>query len=67
MARGDFAERSDIDFLVDLDEDRGLFDLGGLLMDLPDLLDVDVDVDVTTASGLRPRVAERVLADTVDL
>lgn len=51
--------------LVDLDEGRGLFDLGGLLMDLRDLL--GCDVDVTTEAGLRPRVAERVLADAVEL
>ncbi len=56
---------SDVDFLVDLDADRSLFDLGGLLMDLRDLL--QRDVDVVTESGLRPRVAQRVLADAVEL
>lgn len=65
VARGDSSETSDIDFLVDLDEQRSLFDLGGLLMDLRELL--GCDVDVTTEAGLRPRVAERVLADAVDL
>lgn len=65
VARGDAADSSDVDFLVDLDPDRGLFDLGGLLMDLRDLL--GHDVDVVTEAGLRPRVAERVLADAVEL
>ncbi len=65
VARGDATESSDIDFLVDLDSDRGLFDLGGLLMDLRDLL--DHDVDVVTEAGLRPRVAERVMADAIEL
>jgi len=65
VARGDATEASDIDFLVDLDSDRGLFDLGGLLMDLRDLL--DHDVDVVTEAGLRPRVAERVMADAIEL
>lgn len=65
VARGDAAEASDIDFLVDLEAGRGLLDLGGLLMDLRDLL--GHDVDVTTGAGLRPRVAERVLADAIDL
>ncbi len=65
VARGDSSVGSDVDFLVQLDEQRGLFDLGGLLMDLQDLL--GCDVDVTTEAGLRPRVAERVLADAVDL
>ena len=65
VARGDATESSDIDFLVDLESGRGLFDLGGLLMDLRDLL--GHDVDVVTQAGLRPRVAERVLADAIDL
>ena len=65
VARGDATHSSDIDFLVDLDAGRGLLDLGGLLMDLRDLL--GHDVDVTTEAGLRPLVAHRVLADVVDL
>ena len=55
VARGDATEASDIDFLVDLDEGRNLLDLGGLLMDLRDLL--GHDVEVVTESGLRPRSA----------
>ena len=65
VARGDATETSDIDFLVDLDDDRGLFDLGGLLMDLQELL--GHNVDVVTEAGLRSRVAQRVLDDAVDL
>jgi predicted nucleotidyltransferase len=65
VARGDATETSDVDFLVDLEPGRGLMDLGGLLMDLRDLL--HRDVDVVTEGGLRPRVAERVLADAVEL
>ena len=65
VARGNASEASDIDFLVDLESGRGLLDLGGLLMDLKELL--GHDVDVVTESGLRSRVAERVLADAVDL
>ncbi len=65
VARGDATDASDIDFLVDLEAGRSLFDLGGLLMDLRDLL--GRDVDVATEEGLRPRVAQRVLADAVDL
>jgi uncharacterized protein len=65
VARGDATEHSDVDFLVDLDAGRGLLDLGGLLMDLRDLL--GYDVDITTEAGLRPRVAQRVLADAIDL
>lgn len=65
VARGDNTDGSDIDFLVDLDPDRNLMDLGGLLMDLRDLL--GREVDVVTEAGLRPRVAKRVLADAIEL
>jgi uncharacterized protein len=65
VARGEATETSDIDFLVDLDEGRSLLDLGGLLMDLRELL--GHDVDVATEAGLRSRVGSRVLADAVDL
>ena len=65
VARGDSTESSDVDFLVDLEPGRSLLDLGGLLMDLQDLL--DRDVDVATERGLRPRVAQRVLADAIEL
>jgi predicted nucleotidyltransferase len=44
---------------------RSLLDLGGLVMDLQDLL--QRDVDVVTERGLRPRVAKRVLAEAVEL
>jgi len=65
VARGDATETSDIDFLVDLDEGRSLLDLGGLVMDLRDLLGHDVDVAIE--SRLRRRVVGRVLADAIDL
>ena len=65
VARGDATEASDIDFLVDLDDGRGLLDLGGLLMDLQELL--GHNVDVVTEAGLRSRVAQRVLDDAVEL
>lgn len=65
VARGDNVPESDIDFLVDLEANRSLFDLGGLLMDLQELL--GHRVDVTTERGLRPRIRERVLRDVVQL
>jgi hypothetical protein len=40
---------------------RSLFDLGGLLMDLRDLL--DYEVDVVTEAGLRTRIRRRVLEE----
>ena len=52
--------RSDVDFLVSLDERRSLLDLGGLLMDLRDAL--GCEVDVVTDTGLRERIRDDVLA-----
>jgi len=61
VARGEADGASDVDFLVDLEPDRGLFDLGRLIADLRDLL--GCDVDVVTRKGLRERIRERVLAE----
>jgi hypothetical protein len=41
---------SDVDFLVDLDKDRSLLDLGGMVFDLQQLL--GRRVDVVTVNGL---------------
>jgi hypothetical protein len=38
VARGEADEASDVDILVELEPERSLFDLGGLLMDLEALL-----------------------------
>lgn len=65
VARGDDSPSSDVDFLVELEPTRSLLDLGGLVMDLSDLL--DREVDVVTERDLRPRVAARVMADAVEL
>jgi len=65
VARGDSDEKSDVDFLVELEPGRTLFDLSGLLLDLESLL--HVSVDVVTERGLRPQVRDRVLAEAVPL
>jgi predicted nucleotidyltransferase len=65
VARGQSDESSDIDFLVDLEPSRTLFDLSGLAVDLEILL--RRRVDVVTERGLRPRVRERVLAEAIPL
>ncbi len=56
---------SDIDFLVEMEPGRSLFDLGGLLMDLEKLL--NTKVDVVTERGLKERIRERVLNEAVPL
>ena len=65
VARGEADETSDIDFLVELEPGRTLFDLGGLLMDLRDLL--GREVDVVTERGLKTRIRTRVLQEAVAL
>jgi predicted nucleotidyltransferase len=65
VARGEADAASDLDVLVDLEPGRSLLDLGGLLMDLQQLL--GREVDVVTVRGLRPRIRERVLQEAVPL
>ena len=65
VARGESDARSDIDFLVDLDPGRSLFDLSGLLLDLEAVL--HTEVDVVTERGLRDRIRDRVLREAVPL
>jgi hypothetical protein len=65
VARGDATESSDVDFLVKFEPDRSLFDHGGLLMDLRDLL--QRNVDVVSEAGLRSRFRERLLQEAVPL
>jgi len=65
VARHEDDAQSDIDFLVDMEEGRSLFDLGGLLMDLQDLL--GRPVDVVTEKGLKERIRPRVLSEAIPL
>ena len=65
VARGEADELSDIDFLIELEPGRSLFDLGGLQYDLERLL--GCRVDVVTERGLKPRIQERVLREALPL
>ena len=65
VARGEADERSDVDFLVEMEPGRSLLDMGGLLMELRELL--GRDVDVVTERGLKPRIRARVLREAVAL
>ena len=56
---------SDIDFLVEMEPGRSLFDLGGLLMELEQLL--NTKVDIVTEKGLKERIRERVLNEALPL
>ena len=59
-ARGDDREESDLDLLVDWSSTASLFDVGGLVADLQELL--GKRVDVISAQQLHPRFRPGVLA-----
>jgi len=61
VARGEAGSESDLDLLVDLEPSRSLYDLGGLLADLEDLL--GCRVDVVTEKGLHWYIRDRVLSE----
>ncbi len=65
VARNEAKPDSDVDFLVDMEPGRSLFDLGGLLMDLQDLL--GRKVDVVTEKGLHRYIRQQVLREAVPL
>ncbi|CEK19861.1 predicted nucleotidyltransferase [Chthonomonas calidirosea] len=64
-ARREADEQSDLDFLVELEPGRTLFDLGGLQYELEELL--GCRVDVVTERGLKHRIRDRVLREAVPL
>lgn len=65
VVRNEARKDSDIDILVDLEPGRSLFDLGGLLMDLQELL--GCRVDVVTAKNLKKRLKDKILKEAVSL
>ena len=65
VARGEAGETSDLDLLVDLEQGRGLFDLGGLWHDLNEGL--GCEVEVFTPDCLKDRIRGRALGEAVAL
>ena len=65
VARGQADEASDLDFLVEMDAGRSLFDLGGLQFELEAVL--GRRVDVVTERGLKSRIRSRVLQEAIPL
>ena len=65
VVRGEARPDSDVDFLVDMEPGRSLFDMGGLLMDLRDAL--GCKVDVATERGLKRRIRERIIKEASPL
>jgi predicted nucleotidyltransferase len=65
VARGDVTPESDVDFLVRFEPGRSLFDQGGLLMELRELL--GVNVDVVSEGALTGRFGQIVRQEAVPL
>lgn len=65
VARGEDRPDSDLDLLIDLDEDRSLLDLIGFQQDLEDLLGRKVDVH--TVPSLSRYFRDQVLAEAKPL
>ncbi|GGI45850.1 nucleotidyltransferase family protein [Agromyces flavus] len=61
VARGDESATSDIDLLVDLTEDVGMFGLGSMRSAAERIL--DAPVDIVPASSLKPDVADAALRE----
>ena len=65
VVRGEDTPESDIDFLVEMEPGRSLFDLGGLLLDLENLL--GSKVDLMTEKSLHWYIREKVLSEAKPL
>ena len=65
VATGENRPGSDVDFLVDLESGRTIFDLAGFLGDLRDLL--GTEIDVVESRSIHPYIRNRVLAEAVGL
>ncbi len=65
VTRGESERESDVDFLVELEAGRSLLDLGGLRMELEELL--GFKVDVVTESGLYWLLRRRILKEAQPL
>jgi hypothetical protein len=65
VARGEVGPKSDVDFLVEMEEGRSLLDLVGLWQDLENLL--GCKVDVVEPEGLHWYIRDRVLQEAVPL
>jgi uncharacterized protein len=64
VARGEARTDSDVDFLVDLEPGRSLFDLSGLILDLGEAIGREVDVvEISKPS----RAADRIAREAVPL
>lgn len=64
-ARGEEHSESDIDFLVEFEENRSLFDLIRLKYDLEDLL--NKAVDIVTEDSVHWKIKEQIISEAIQL
>lgn len=65
VVRNEAKKDSDVDILIDVEPGRSLLDMGGLLMDLQDLLGCRVDVVI--ARSLKKDIKDEILKEAVPL
>ncbi len=65
ISRGEEGPDSDIDFLVDFEADRSLFDLVGLKLELEELL--GYNVDLVTEGSIHRLISSRIMKEAVPL
>lgn len=63
VARGEADENSDLDLLVEMEPDRGYFDMSGFALDIEELL--NVFTQVATPNGIKARMRDRILAEAI--
>ncbi|MEW6200467.1 MAG: nucleotidyltransferase family protein [bacterium] len=64
-ARGSAGVDSDVDFLIDMEPGRSLFDMGALQMDLQELL--GRKVDVVTENSIYWLIRRRIIKEAIPL
>ncbi len=65
FARGDAVEESDLDLLVQMEEERSLFDFIAFWQDVEDLL--GFKVDVVSEGGISPYLREKILSEAIPI
>lgn len=65
VVRNEARKDSDVDILIDVEPGRSLLDMGGLLMDLQDLLGCRVDIVI--ARSLKKDIKDEILKEAVAL
>lgn len=65
VARGQETAESDVDFVVEPNDDANLFDLGGLVVDLEEFL--GTPTDVISSRSLGKKIREHIERDGIEL